>query len=898
MRAARLARAELLKRTGMVPKNKKKEDKVVDLSGGARNLFKAIDNNSSGDIDQDEWLAYLLPKGLDYNTVIDWWFQADQDDSGTITEQEFEVLVKSCPGELSRAFTLATPPPLTHDERLALLIFMWDQCEVCMEGGPTLELPADAEGELCVKHGAQSVVIGHVRKPTEAEEADWASMKAAFQSKQARDGGTPEETRRHKEELAKRQFQARVALIDDPDDQKKDKDHPKPIESKRRFRYAVHPCNEAPAWVGEGTAEAPLHVTATVEDGKKGPLKGLTLRITPTTWTFGPGTRLRLLAPDEKVPRSSTIIGFNEEATKVLCRVDNGAAFEAKKIELEAEISDLKLEKENIEGVRTRLAKAITALHDELGSKSDAIDKASAKAAADLKKLEAEDEEAKVRIEKIKGRLKDADAEYLEADRFANFQVYPPEGSRHAYDVFGDARKRIVAVNATKGQAGILAELSAPFGSGYVEGQRLLIFHKGTLCEGEVLPAPVVEKDEHGMPIFRPTLCKFRPNAKDAEANILRRVAEEVTNLLEEHAKGAIAADVWQSRLKASMEETADLNPFNHCVQRFDSISAYRAAIASYCGHLADQTKKLDDGITGNQLETSKQLMEIEIRMQGGKSLSKDYSSATSILELATPLLLPAESRPSGCFSSQPVLLRAGPGTGKTWSSVQLVHALATKCAEDESSAVDAQSYSFPLVPALVYVQRLQRMIIDNGLVGKKLDHRIILQYFAREFAQVIEKHEVRAEYLQVVAQAMECRALVLVLDGIDEAALSKDAISTLIREELVPMGLRCVCTSRPEGVQEELWIDRFMLLDLKKLSDEQQRDAVQRQLDQFPAAKEFSDHLMAFVSIRKGHDEKYKQIFDTPALRSRIENFEVSDTAGTHSNPRRSAMSNFCCGC
>ena len=59
-------------------------------------------------------------------------------------------------------------------------------------------------------------------------------------------------------------------------------------------------------------------------------------------------------------------------------------------------------------------------------------------------------------------------------------------------------------------------------------------------------------------------------------------------------------------------------------------------------------------------------------------------------------------------------------------------------------------------------------------------------------------------------------RALVIVLDGIDEAAGRRDSISSFVRDVLVLSGLRVVCTSRPESVRVQEFASRFVILDLK----------------------------------------------------------------------------------
>lgn len=85
--------------------------------------------------------------------------------------------------------------------------------------------------------------------------------------------------------------------------------------------------------------------------------------------------------------------------------------------------------------------------------------------------------------------------------------------------------------------------------------------------------------------------------------------------------------------------------------------------------------------------------------------------------------------------------------------------------------------------------------------------------------------------------------------------------LSRFVREVLVPSGFRVVCTSRPEGVQLDLFEGRFVIFDLNPLSDEQQHSAIQAQLRKFPFAKKFADHVTAFASIRKGHGARARQV-------------------------------------
>ena len=91
---------------------------------------------------------------------------------------------------------------------------------------------------------------------------------------------------------------------------------------------------------------------------------------------------------------------------------------------------------------------------------------------------------------------------------------------------------------------------------------------------------------------------------------------------------------------------------------------------------------------------------------------------------------------------------------------------------------------------------------------------------------------------------------VLLVLDGVDEAAdLSRHIESCVM--QLVDDGHRVVVTSRYEGVQLDRYTD-FVVMDLKPLSDEQQRAVIEHQLGD----NAHFDNLMKFSKIRKKHDK------------------------------------------
>ena len=164
-----------------------------------------------------------------------------------------------------------------------------------------------------------------------------------------------------------------------------------------------------------------------------------------------------------------------------------------------------------------------------------------------------------------------------------------------------------------------------------------------------------------------------------------------------------------------------DLNLFNHCRQRFASVGDFCDAIRTYCEALEADTAILEDAITGARLVTAEQVLALDVRCDAGVQRT-GYSDAGNVQALCEKLLEPSPDRAHGSHPMQPVLVCAKPGTGKTWSAVQLVHAMALRCrAPDVTRGV-------PLVPLLIYVQRISRMLEGRPL-DEPLDERVLLQY-------------------------------------------------------------------------------------------------------------------------------------------------------------------------
>ena len=239
-------------------------------------------------------------------------------------------------------------------------------------------------------------------------------------------------------------------------------------------------------------------------------------------------------------------------------------------------------------------------------------------------------------------------------------------------------------------------------------------------------------------------------------------------------------------------------------------------------------------------------------------SPAPEWGGLADIRGLVNLLLVESEDRPRGSFKSQPVLLRAGPGTGKTWSLQQMYYLLARRL---QDAGEGSGGNGTPLVPIVFYVQRLVRLMRKQKL-APGMD--LLFEYIRDAYGD--------GERTTMLQQAIRLKAGILLIDGVDEAAGLRQTIEDLVHLHLVPQGHKVVVTSRPEGVRLPLYRKHFVVLNLKPLTDEQQSAMIQGQLQ----GNAFFEHLMAFAAIRRGHDELYVgSAFADKERRESVEAFE-----------------------
>ena len=310
-----------------------------------------------------------------------------------------------------------------------------------------------------------------------------------------------------------------------------------------------------------------------------------------------------------------------------------------------------------------------------------------------------------------------------------------------------------------------------------------------------------------------------------------------------------------------------DLNMFNHVLGGDMTADRFESNRLKYCTFLMQTEDKVEDAITGNSLQIKDQLIFMVAYNVVNGCNPPNYMTVGDVPQLVKLLVEPSPKRPHGTHTAQPVLCRAGPGTGKTWMIKQSLFLLASELVVDD----EANGGGVRLVPIIVFVQRIVRLLNELGDDPSALlsdPNGLMRWYISNQFAD-------RKETCTVLLQAYEMRACVILVDGVDEAAGMRDIVEAFVHYELVPSGNRLMVTSRPEGVDIEDYKGRFVVVNLKELSQEQQRCVIQMQLQ----GNRFFEHLVNIAECRKSLDVSYKEHFRTESVRLEIEDLRFKGT-------------------
>ena len=196
-----------------------------------------------------------------------------------------------------------------------------------------------------------------------------------------------------------------------------------------------------------------------------------------------------------------------------------------------------------------------------------------------------------------------------------------------------------------------------------------------------------------------------------------------------------------------------------------------------YCGRVLKARGEMQDAVTAVKMKTEEQLINLTVDMVGGVDEAiglqyADYAKLTDVEQLAK--LISSSGAPAS------VVFIAPPGSGKTWSAVQLLYMLAK----------GADASKLPLVPFLVTVQELAKM--SKRRAEAQLDQQTTTSNavlaFLNSLKDVISG---KVTDLDLPSSAMlvmddwallktayELRLLVVIVDGIDEVGDEIDSHS------------------------------------------------------------------------------------------------------------------------
>ena len=219
---------------------------------------------------------------------------------------------------------------------------------------------------------------------------------------------------------------------------------------------------------------------------------------------------------------------------------------------------------------------------------------------------------------------------------------------------------------------------------------------------------------------------------------------------------GVFGSRHWlQLKSSAALME-CDLNEYNHSIQRVQNRDEYENMRVDHCLEIIEKNAYVEDAITGNTLKIQDQLVKVDVKASSQGATNKLLGRPVSDVDTLTDILLTASPRrASGEHPMQPLLMRAGPGTGKTWMCKQAVWMLADKLKDT------TQWQGVRLVPLVIYVQQIIYILRDQKEGSEVRGRQIMDKYVQR----------VHAKHANMLQQAWDLRAMIIILDGVDEAA-------------------------------------------------------------------------------------------------------------------------------
>jgi hypothetical protein len=295
---------------------------------------------------------------------------------------------------------------------------------------------------------------------------------------------------------------------------------------------------------------------------------------------------------------------------------------------------------------------------------------------------------------------------------------------------------------------------------------------------------------------------------------------------------------------ETSETKQVDLNEVNHFFANLGTQS-YETELKIYLEG-AQKNDTVKDGITGSVLRIADQTVAIDIEETSSHS---EFTGIKNVFDLCAVLSAPSNAkRANGHHDAHPVLIKAGPGTGKTWM---------TKQAMIHLSRPSFTPLGVRYVPFLVPIPKLAQRLLEEGMIqpsavdgASKLTlpgGQDLLEWFIEHgnWDPHLDGGRPNTSQRSMMLDAYHSKRLLLILDGLDEAPHLKDPIKDFVLGSLVAGSHRVLLTSRPEGVDIDLSGYGFVVLNLATYSAEQQRNVLKQQSE--GEGRKFMGHLLDF---------------------------------------------------
>jgi hypothetical protein len=214
------------------------------------------------------------------------------------------------------------------------------------------------------------------------------------------------------------------------------------------------------------------------------------------------------------------------------------------------------------------------------------------------------------------------------------------------------------------------------------------------------------------------------------------------------------------------------------------------------------QHASIVDALSGKRLDTLTECVQMAVEGKDAEGRPLAVRDAATLFAWLAGLVVAAAPRGA--------LLTAGPAAGKTWLTSQVV----------------MHTLRGALVPILVEVQQLQKALTE---------HEAAFAAAPDWVDAYLRLTKEPAHYEMLRAERAAGRALLL-LDGLDEAGLARARIEEHVATKLA--GDALLCTSRPTGLNAELFDKKFHRLTLAPLSDAQQHAFLEKRLRPARAAE------------------------------------------------------------